>query len=130
MEKKINGVVEAVGTQYNGSVKVNGEWFNNKKGVKNPAKVGDTVTLTLSEYDFKGKKGFNITGVEVSGNAPQVADAPLQAKSVGRDFDKEAKGKTACALLAALYANPSVNVEDLDGVFSKVDAGVKFIFGK
>jgi hypothetical protein len=65
MKEQVSGVVTGVGDQFNGSVKVNGVWYSNKKGFKNPAKVGDQVTLELSPWEFKDKKGLNITGVSV-----------------------------------------------------------------
>lgn len=60
---------------------------------------------------------------------------PERAASVlpmGRDFDKENRGKTRCALLEALYSNPNVvtdlgkmNVED---IYKVVEDGVNFVF--
>lgn len=127
--ERVTGIVEAVGDKYNGSLKVNGKWLNNHKGFKNPAKVGDQVTLTLKSWSFGGKSGVNIVAVDVLAvpvereevekseikerleimNAPfskNVLPDPVMPK--GRDFDKEARGKTFCSYLTALLGNPGV----------------------
>lgn len=124
---KIKGVVEAVGDKFNGSLKVGGKWYNNKKGFENPAKVGDEVTLTLQEWEFKGKTGVNIIGVESAVKTEKKNPEPEKktpvversTESKGRDFDKEAKGKTLCQYIQAQLANPSIDLNDLDGIFAR-----------
>jgi len=78
--EKVNGLVQAVGTQFNGSVKVNDKWYSFSKGVKNTAKAGDSVVLTLKEWEFEGKKGLNISAVDVVAAKPAEA-TPVVEKS-------------------------------------------------
>lgn len=111
MKEQVSGVVTGVGDQFNGSVKVNGVWYSNKKGFKNPAKVGDQVTLELSPWEFKDKKGLNITGVSVKEKpveAPKAAEPKQEVKaqpsSGTRDFDAENRGKVRHGLTVALVS--------------------------
>ena len=115
----ITGEIEKVGTQFNGSLLVNGKWFNFKKGVEPKGKVGDKVKLTLQSWEFKGKSGLNIVEVE---SIPEKSKAVVVSKpeiSPARDFSKEARGKTVCQYIAAQLSNPGVDVNDVDGLFDR-----------
>lgn len=110
-QQQVSGVVEGVGDKFNGSLKVGGKWYSNKKGFKNPAKTGDIVTLTLDAWEFNGKSGFSITDVSIKEGvkqAPKVEAAKTeQRESVaveakGRDFDAENRGKVRHGLVVAL----------------------------
>lgn len=131
---KVTGIVTKVGDKYSGSVQLdNKTWYNNKKGFVNPVKVGDKVTLSLAEWSFDGKSGVNITAVDVVAVAQaEVKKDPAieHAKSSARDFDKEARGKTRCALLQALYSNASLDTDDTDKLMRLADLGVDYVFGE
>lgn len=133
---KISGVVEQVGEKFNGSLKVNGRWFNFKKGTKPSGAVGQLVTLTLEPWEFKGKSGENIVGVEIGAKeAPKAQGAKPEGEAKGRDsetvakprnFDKEARGKTFCSYLTALLGNPGVfNVADEEALENLYDIAQK-----
>lgn len=87
----------------------------------------------------KGGKSINKVGRQVEqGDAPPVvASAPTveqpkvarQAPVVGRDFDKEARGKTFCQYMAAVLSNPSVNFETVEELFQMIDKCVARTFG-
>jgi hypothetical protein len=62
---KVSGMVQYVGTKFNGSLKVNDTFYNFAKGSKNKAVVGDQVTLTLEPWESNGKSGVNIVEVDV-----------------------------------------------------------------
>ena len=91
MTKTLEGIVEAVGTKYNGSLKVDGKWISNKKGFVNPAKEGDSVKVTLEPWSFNGKEGMNISAVEVvKSNPVEVLKAEVKKASYKKD-DAEVK---------------------------------------
>lgn len=146
MSNKIDGVVEHVGEKFNGSVKVGGTYYNFGKGVdKKDVKVGDMVTLKLKEWEFKGKTGKNIAEIDILAGAPPSEVKPAGAKALaeldsvriklsGRDFDKEARGKTRCSLFAAALQSPALAslVSDTEGLINEAkkisDEGVKYTF--
>lgn len=134
---KLSGVVERKGEQFNGSVKINGKFYNFKKGVDHSTlREGDTVTLELKDWEFKGKTGVNIASFTIDKDGSQGNIEPLLEKQLskppsmpqGRDFDAEARGKTRCQLVAAsmpLVLTDSVSMEVLK---AKVDELVTYIF--
>ena len=129
---KITGVVEAVGDKFNGSLKVNGVWYAFAKGKKTEVEKGSVVNLTLTEWESNGKKGFNIVDVGLSKEslAPEKVKEPSKViPNTGRDFDKEARGKTRSQLLSALLSNPSTDTSDLNKLFEIVNKSVCFVFG-
>lgn len=81
MNSKITGVVEAIGTKFNGSVKVNGAWLNFGKG-KNPGnmEIGRAYVLTLKDWEFNGKSGQNIDAIEPASGA-SVPEAKQPTKT-------------------------------------------------
>lgn len=110
---QISGIVEQVGTKFNGSVKLGGKFYNFKKGTDySGLKPGDNVTLELSPWEFNGKSGENVTGFSVKEKVAVAskaeAPAPRQVAATGRDFDKEARGKTRCSLFAAAIQSPAL----------------------
>ena len=133
---KVTGVVEAIGQKFNGSLKIGDKWLNLKKGVKNTANVGDMVTLTLEPWEFKGKTGESITGIDVLAGAPAPAPTIVKESKAaapsysGRDFDKEAHGKTRHGILCALLSNPSVDAMNPEKLFPIVDKCVEYVFKK
>lgn len=146
---QVNGVVEAVGTKFNGSLLVAGKWYNLKKGVSNPASVGTQITLELEPWKSKDKSGMNVSKVivhesQVVGDVPTV---PKELKEVAkkafkeRDFDAEARGKTRCSMFAAalsspilsqyLYTKEQATLEDVLKVVREVaDEGTRYTFGE
>ncbi len=137
MSNEMTGVVEAVGDKFNGSLKVNGSWVSNKKGFKNPAKVGDKVKLTLEPWEFKDKKGENITAVELLGSAPSKAPSEFKPASkaftkasteyVGRDFDAENRGKVRHGLTVALVPLLAQETISVDKAKEVVNSLVEFV---
>lgn len=126
---KLSGKVEGVGTKFNGSLKVNGTWYSLKKGVKTEAKLGDTVNVELTPWEFEGKSGTNITKVEVVEPVGVAEVTQLQHKLAGgRDFDKEAKGKTKCALMEALLSNPNHVDTPVSDLIVRADEALKYVF--
>lgn len=76
---KISGLVQAVGTQFNGSVKVNGVYYNFKKGYKAVVQKGDMVSLTLEPWKTStGKSGVNIVEIDVLA-VPSESPKPTQS---------------------------------------------------
>lgn len=147
---QISGIVEQVGTKFNGSVKVQGKFYNFKKGVSyGDLRPGDNVTLELSPWEFKGKTGESIASFSVKGrgNLPtpsaiapvlpgvkEVVEAQKHFNGGGRDFDKEARGKTRCSLFAAAVQSPALAAlsSDTDALIKSAievaEAGVKYTF--
>lgn len=163
---KIEGKVEMVGTQFNGSLKVNGKFYNfpkNYKGSKD-FKVGDEVVINLKKWEFGGKTGWNIGSVEaatkesltaqvaVIQNAKGIAPAEFLFKKAeelaekdlsgatsgntkGRDYEKEARGKTRCQMFSAALQSPGLTqfaTGDIDDFLQLVEgvanAGVRYTF--
>lgn len=135
MNNKVTGLVEAVGTQFNGSVMVEGKWYNFKKGVANPTQKGDSVTLTLGEWEFKGKKGVNIVAIEFQLPHEVAAQTLIEAKANGakdvtakqasgaRDFDAENRGKVRHGLMVSLLplvATDSITLKRAKEVVNEV----------
>lgn len=119
----ITGVVEKKGDKFNGSVFINGQWLNFKKGTDHSAlKVGDSVTLSLEPWEFKGKSGVNVVSWQELGNVnddneltnstPKPQTFEITKKMLenspfkSRDFDAEARGKTRCQMFSAALQSP------------------------
>lgn len=139
----VKGVVQGVGTKYNGSVLVNDVWYNFKKGLVNGSTKGDMVVLTLEAWEFKGKTGHNIKKIEVLPAGPvvevktEVQTLPIIGK-IGeglsssiykeRDFNAENRGKTRCQLVAASMPLLLNGIVDADFLKEQVNLMVDFIF--
>lgn len=135
---KVSGVIQAVGTQFNGSIKVGDKFYNFPKkysGTKD-LKVGQMVTIELKQWEFQGKSGWNIGSVDVVAS-PAEESLPIskveEPKAAlvapkGRDFDKEARGKTLCQYIQAQLSNPSVDVNDMDAILERAKALVEKTF--
>lgn len=122
-----------------------GSYVNWGKFVKEEDKgkvvPGGSYEMELYISD-KGSKNVNKVGEQV-GTIPVPSEATRVAQSavtyepkarpaaspVGRDFDKEARGKTRCALLEALLSNAAVDTTDMFKLFAVVDQGVSYVFG-
>ena len=139
MNNKVTGVVTKVGDKFNGSVQLDGTtYYSNKKGFVNPAKLGDKVELTLSDWSFNGKAGKNITGCVVLSSepvkAPEKALPVLEkAKSVTngqRDFDKEARGKVRHGLIVSLLPLVATQTITLDKAKETVNDVLPFVMGE
>jgi len=116
-------------------------YVNWSKGTKQTDKdkivPGSAWEMELFISD-KGAKYLNNVGAQVgSHSAPPVVSFPTGSLSKptvttvnngGRDFDKEARGKTFCAYLSAILSNPSTNVKDIAELFPIVDACVARTF--
>lgn len=142
---KVSGIIQAVGTQFNGSLKVDGKFYNfpKKYSGSKDFKVGQMVTIQLKQWEFGGKSGWNIGSVDVLA-VPEEAVAPVVTKAVvkeevapmlivptapkGRDFDKEARGKTLCQYIQAQLSNPSVDVNDTDAILERAKMLVEKTF--
>ena len=118
----IRAIVEAKGEKFNGSVKLDGKWFSFKKGVDHSTVVvGKEYEFKLEDWESNGKSGKNIAEVlpvaTKTAKKETVAEAPV--KSVGRDFDKEARGKTLCQYIQAQLSNPSLDIYDTEGIIER-----------
>lgn len=72
--KTVEGVVEARGARFNGSLLIDNIWYNFKKGVTSNVNKGDAVLLTLEPWDFKGKTGYNISNVKLISETSSIDD--------------------------------------------------------
>jgi len=87
----------------------------------------------------KGAHYVNSIGKQVSaGEAPPVTETKMvhtktavtnAVVSGGRDFDKEARGKTRCALLQGFLANPSLDLSNVKEALPMIDLLVGYVFG-
>ena len=134
MQEQVSGVVTAVGDKFNGSLKVNGVWYSNKKGFKSEAKVGDIVTLELSPWEFKDKKGLSITAVSIKAQPKSANEAVKQVVekiNAGeikmRDFDAENRGKVRHGLTVALVPLVAQEVINVDKLKEIVDSLVEYV---
>lgn len=129
--KTVSGVVEKKGDKFNGSVQMNGEWFNFKRGVAHTGiSEGDAATLTLEPWSFKGKSGMNIVSFAVTGKSEVPAQALTLRHGVGRDFDKEARGKTRCALMEALLSNPNHAETPVSDLVTRAEEALTYVFSE
>lgn len=141
--ESVTGVVEKKGDKFNGSVLVNGNWLNFRKGVDHAAiREGETATFNLEPWEFKGKTGKSIVsfsrGLKVRDDVQNKVRSTLTESASSykvRDFDKEARGKTFCQYLASLFSNPSftpafMNDQALEETFALVEKAVKRTFGE
>lgn len=153
IQEQVSGVVQGVGDNFNGSVKVNGVWYSNRKGFKNTAVVGDQVTLTLEAWEAKGKKGLNIVNVGFApkpvslpkvlaeklapktnpkstdeGPRPGVATVEQLQKAIqGRDYDAENRGKVRHGLTVALVSLVATDTITLEQLKEVVNSLVPFV---
>jgi len=150
-------IIEGIGTKFNGSLKLDGRWVNIRKGTKyEHVKVGDDVEVVMKTWEMNGKSGTSISEILVKSKpaAAAIKDreqipvaAPVEelapavpAPSRGRDFDKEARGKTRCQMYSAALQSPvlqqffytkEASLADILEVVQKVaDAGVSYTFGE
>ena len=138
--KTVTGKVSSVGIKFNGSLLINDKWYNFGKGVINTAQKGDLVTLTLEHWEYKGKTGVNIIKLEFPRQDQEPKEVAEQMLVVakdavkeitGRDFDKEARGKTRCALLAPVMPMLlNASEEELTLAKARIDMLVNYVFGE
>lgn len=96
---------------------------------------GASYEMTLYISD-KGARYANTVGKQVGEVvAPPkvdkaVVESPRKQLDVKpRDFDKEARGKTRCALLEAVLSNSAVNFDEIEKHLPMIDKLVAYVFG-
>lgn len=135
---QVAGIVETIGTKFNGSVKVNGSWYNFKKGVSyTDIKTGDQVLLELGQWEFKGKTGVNVESFTIkTGPVVKVATPAEKVKSEtgtlamqahGRDFDAENRGKVRHGLMVSLLPMVAQEVVTLEEAKKLVNDSLDFV---
>jgi len=143
MATTVNEVVQIKQLTKYGFQLEDGSYVNWSKNLKDTDKLkvvpGASLEIELYISD-KGSKYANSIGAQVGEvKAPpktEMKEKPgvatyqkVSAALAPRDFDKEARGKTRCALLEALWSNPSTDTSNKEDVFKLVEAGVAFVFG-
>lgn len=138
MATKVSEVVAVKALSKYGFQLTDGSYVNWGKFVKDEDKsrVVPGASYEVEMYiSDKGSKSANSIGrqVGVTADVPAVrATAPHAASQVvvkARDFDAEARGKTRCALLQGLLANPSLDLAQIEKELPMIDILVSFVFG-
>lgn len=129
---KVSGNVEAVSDKYNGSVKINGTWYAYHRDFDGVgAEQGQNVELSLESWEAKGKKGFNIVGVDFTKTAavkrPATVVESTPSASLGRDFDKENRGKVRHGLMVALAPLVATDSLELDAAKELIIQMTEFV---
>ena len=120
---EVFGVVEAVGTKFNGSLKVHEIWYSFVKGYSGPkALKGNTVKLTLEEWKSGDKKGFNIVDCIVDPVTP-----PSTQETVQTNTNDEARGKVRHGLTVALVPLVAQEMLTVDKLKEIVNSVVEFV---
>lgn len=134
----VNEVVQVAELSRYGFKTAKGVYVNWSKGTKQADKdkvvPGAVFEMELYVSD-KGAHYVNSVGKQmddVPGAVPSVITPKLSQThppTVGRDFDKEARGKTRCALLQGLLANSALDLATIDQHFPMIERAVAFVFG-
>lgn len=147
---QVINVVESLEGKYGPQVKDdNGAYYSFSKFYKGETKLAAGAYSIDLYVSAKGSNYINSLqgSAMVAPPAPvkrvakvkQVTETPLMTSPKAdvsfkpRDFDAEARGKTRCALVEALFSNPNV-VQDVAKLqtaplFLLVDEAVDYIFG-
>lgn len=158
MNKNLVHIVVEAKSSFGVKDKITGNWFNPRKDLAKDILpkliIGAEYDVDMEETKDKDKKTYsNIVSVAPVTGAPVIVapvfaktptakplaenkvaiSAPAKTQYVGRDFDKEARGKTMCALLEAGLQSPriamfSTNKEIFEFLDAVVEYGIKKVF--